>query len=423
MPLDANGNWIPEEPPGYDWNAYKTQMDRQLSGAGGVPTAMETQPPQAAPVEDPLPPEPEPPAPPTADQVNLEASLGIRTQGPAAEAATQAADAYSQGVDSYESATKQGRPQQFGTPEPMGLEPGPLSPRDAASAFMAKNPDAKRGNLGLNIRQHSLGSADRAAANAAYEERVQADRQKRAEQRGQQRERGYANRDAIADRNYRVDEQMARINGAMGGPSMPGGPSITYGGGAAFVGPGFGRQERESYRGGYSGRDPEIERGKLEETRLERIRRENKDTVTGELGRQRVGIAGQSLDLKRSAAEAEQKYQEAVLGLKKQGAEADKSEAVGAGVDAVATLVAGLDARLQHAKTTGDFTQTDVEFDDKGKAIKSPGAFPKRMDFLINRVAEMDALDPDWDLRLSESTNAALNRLLEAYRRTKAPRP
>jgi hypothetical protein len=216
---------------------------------------------------------------------------------------------------------------------------------------------------------------------------------------------------------------MARNNGAMGGPSMPGGPSITYGGGAAFVGPGFGRQERESYRGGYSGRDPEIERGKLEETRLERIRRENKDTVTGELGRQRVGIAGQSLDLKRSAAEAEQKYQEAVLGLKKQGAEADKSEAVGAGVDAVATLVAGLDARLQHAKTTGDFTQTDVEFDDKGKAIKSPGAFPKRMDFLINRVAEMDALDPDWDLRLSESTNAALNRLLEAYRRTKAPRP
>jgi hypothetical protein len=109
----------------FDW--YKRNLDRQLSAAGGVPPSD----PQA--VADPTPhpdeiapPKPNPSPNPTSAQFTLEDRYGIKTRGPAADAATRAAEAYGSDVDAFEGVVTQGRPQQFGVAEPLGLDPGPL---------------------------------------------------------------------------------------------------------------------------------------------------------------------------------------------------------------------------------------------------------------------------------------------------------
>ena len=383
----------------FDWQDYMRRQDRTLSAAGGVPPTMETQPPQGGDLEDPMPQQPAQRTQPTNLQYTLEDRLGIKTHGPAADQQNEAIEQFDQGEQGFEGATKQGRPMQYGMDEPLGMSPGPLTPDRAAAKFMALNPGAHRRQegeqgdvLGLNIRQHSLGSADRAAKNQAYEARVQADRERRAQERDAAR-----NRPSAVEARARLSSDVDRVRGLMEGPSQPGGPTMTNMGGALLLGPGFGRRENEygrnSFRTTY---DPQLEDKQQHQLTLAEMRA--KLAELGEVGKNKR--AGDALGQRG--------------GLASQRRQDDIDEEVAAGTNHLAAILGDLQRRQSYAKeNVGRFfgpkeeDLLDVTWDREGKVgpLKK-GTHATRVNILRNQLKRLEKLDPSrrWAQSLDEQT-------------------
>ena len=142
------------------------------------------------------------------------AENGINTEGPLAEQAAQNAQQYRAGVDQYENATGQGRPQVYGQQEPMGQDQGPLSPQETAERMPQTS-----GAMEELVRKHliPMNPALKKLSKEGYQNHLT------------------AKREAEANEKQQRMQQMAGRGDATSFMGGEGGPSVQRIGGFAFV--------------------------------------------------------------------------------------------------------------------------------------------------------------------------------------------
>lgn len=414
-------------PPGgpFDWEEYMRQQQRAALAAGGVPPA--EPPPAQPPVEEPDPIETEPYAPTQAQKTAKEV-FGIGSTGPLAERAVQGVDDYNARREESFNTLGQHEPQQFGKIEGTFLAEGPLKPRDAVEAFMAKKtPDEIAHYSKLKAKPKIVSPQEQLAKNQAYDAKVQSDRMAREEQRDRQRNQGYLNRAAARDKTADMWEQFRMLNGIQGGGMMGvrRGPVAQNVGGALLI-EGLGREPEyimPGYGRGYGGRMRSPEELDLERQELER--RKAKDAADAALGNRRATNAEKGTELRREAMKQATEATMWMQRFRQSGLEEDRREAVTSGTNAVAALAADLQRRQAYAKqNVGTFfgpeegELRDIVFDEAGKPGKpSKGEYRKRIDVLRNQLRSLKQADPtnSWAAGLSEETLEAIRAALAEF--------
>lgn len=307
----------------FDWEEFIRQRQRQMSASGGVPPLEEpSEQPVAALAEDaPVNPAAVEPPPVSQAQRTAKEVFGIGSTGALAQQADQGVDAYNAKRAASFKTLGQHEPQQFGSIEGTFLAEGPMKPKDAVEAFMAKKtPDeiARYSKMTPKV----VSPQEQLAKNKAYDEKVEQDRMQREQQRDRQREQGYLNRAATRDKTAAAWEQTLGLNALQGaGPLARGGGGYGGGvqsrnvGGAILLGPGMGEPQygyggRGGYRGGLSPEQYELRAREI-------ARLEAKDKVLAGQGDRKLGLTDKSLGLKEKGLEQQQGQFDERIGLAK----------------------------------------------------------------------------------------------------------
>lgn len=376
-------------------------------------------------------PYPEPPPEPTAfseatpnrTQRTLAESTGIRTFGPAAEAGASAAEGYRAGENAFEDTTGQGRPQQFGTEEPMRPGEGPLSPAATAEKFVERYGVPRR-----DPNNRALNGEQLLEKRQGYEARAAEDRKAAMTERLQKKELADVNRASAREKDADMWTQMHAINGLQrgGGGGPVGGPQVANIGGATYVGPGFGRSAGFGPHGATDPAKFALEQQRLlqGDRRLEQGDARLKQLK--ELGYSDADIKKMRLALGEKAEANKQGRAEAAL-ANKTNQEGQTSGAM------IAELAAQIKKREAYADQnapgflgrTWDATWgakpqdlRDVTWDERLKKPSKivPGEYNRTVDQLRNEAASLKRMDPKLANQIidgmSEETAALLHRIL-----------
>lgn len=294
--------------PGFDYEAYMRNLDRQLSAGGGVDPAGPPTEPNLDDYSgnDPNVGNPNPvSAPPSQAQKTAKEVYGIGSSGPMAEQANRNVDQYAAGRDNQFAKTGQYEPQQFGSIENTFLAENPLKPKDAVETFLKDNyvPGVTKVDRGPS--KH-VSPQQQLEKNRAYDAKVQEDRNAREAERNQLAQRGDANRARSREKDADMWAQfrsMGSLQGAAPNAQFSGGPmgpSAQNVGGAILLGPGFGASPYGRY-GPRVNLDPYAEdKLRLRQQQEERLREQGANKTEADAARNET--SKESIRQRREAA-------------------------------------------------------------------------------------------------------------------------